>query len=98
MKAELVRGDRFDLAEGETVHIRVWRVPQVVPGSGHAFKYSLAYVCDEICVVRYDNERGKGDHRHIGLQEFAYDFIDIESLDRDFWRDVRDWRVQNDRL
>lgn len=29
-----------------------------------ASKYSLARVADGACVLRYDNEAGKGDHRH----------------------------------
>ena len=40
-------------------------------------------------IVRYDNERGKGDHRHIGQHEEAYLFVSLEKLIEDFWRDVR---------
>jgi hypothetical protein len=39
-------------------------------------------------VVGYDNERGKGDHVHIDGRELAYAFIDIDTLMRDFLRDV----------
>jgi hypothetical protein len=98
VKARLIRRSRYDLGEGETVHVRIWLLPTPVTGSADSLKYSFAFVCDEACVVRYDNERGKGDHRHIDREEFSYDFIDIRTLDRDFWRDVRDWRVQNGRL
>ena len=43
-------------------------------GSAHPFKYRLAYVVNEGCVLRYDNEAGKGDHRHWGDKEFDYRF------------------------
>ena len=45
------------------VEIVVWRVDRPVRGSMHRFKYRLALVADLVCVLRYDNEAGKGDHR-----------------------------------
>jgi hypothetical protein len=42
--------------------------------------------------VRYDNERGKGDHRHIGEREEGYAFVTLEQLLADFRRDVEGWR------
>jgi hypothetical protein len=39
--------------------------------------------------VGYDNERGKGDHRHFQGVETAYRFTTVERLIADFWRDVR---------
>lgn len=39
-------------------------------------------------MVGYDNERGKGDHRHIGGRELKYRFTDIDTLVGDFLRDV----------
>ncbi len=47
-----------------------------VPPSEHPFKYRLAYVVGGECVLRYDNERGKGDHRHHGVEESDYVFSD----------------------
>lgn len=41
--------------------------------------------------VRYDNERGKGDHRHLGEREESYFFTSIEQLLDDFERDVANW-------
>lgn len=43
---------------------------------------------DGVCVVRYDNERGKGDHRHYGDLEETYAFISVEQLAADFEADV----------
>jgi hypothetical protein len=44
-----------------------------------------------VCRVRYDNERGKGDHRHLGDVEEAYRFTSVEQLLTDFERDVNEW-------
>ena len=66
----------------------IWQVPQPVTGSGHGYKYSLAYIAGERCVLRYDNEAGKGDHRHEGEKETPYPFTTPEALANDFWADV----------
>jgi hypothetical protein len=47
---------------------------------------------DAACVLRYDNEAGKGDHRHVGKTERSYGFTTPEQLLTDFWRDVENWR------
>lgn len=66
----------------------VWSVPSPVPPSQHAFKYRLVFVRDGQRLVGYDNERGKGDHKHIGGRECRYRFTDIDTLVEDFLRDV----------
>jgi hypothetical protein len=63
-----------------------------VVASHHAFKYRLAYVVEGACVLRYDNESGKGDHKHIGLLETDYLFTTPAQLLADFWQDIDDWR------
>jgi hypothetical protein len=50
-----------------------------------------AYVVSGVCVLRYDNESGKGDHRHIGNVETAYRFTTPDRLLVDFWQDVDRW-------
>ncbi len=40
------------------------------------------------CLVRYDNETGKGDHKHLGEEEVAYQFVDVKTLLKDFQRDI----------
>jgi len=62
-----------------------------VRGSIHRLKYRLALVADSVCVLRYDNEAGKGDHRHIGRVAKLYKFVDPETLLVDFWNDVEAW-------
>jgi hypothetical protein len=39
-------------------------------------------------VVRYDNETGKGDHRHFGGHEERDHFWSVEVLVDDFLRDI----------
>ncbi len=72
MKAQELIRRRVDIAENAFADIVVWHVPKPVSGSQHVFKYRLAFVVDGVCVLRYDNETGKGDHRHIGDDEEAY--------------------------
>jgi hypothetical protein len=43
---------------------------------------------DGTCIVRYDNERGKGDHRHVGPVEETYRFTTLRKLVEDFEADV----------
>ena len=61
-------------------------------GSLHSFKYRLAYVVGGKCVLRYDNELGKGDHRHAGRKEKPYDFVSVDQRLDDFLADVARWR------
>lgn len=88
MKAELLRRERVQLASGAFVDMVVWRVAQPLAGSAHGYKYRLAYVVDGRCVLRYDNEAGKGDHRHVGEQEEPVTFTGIEALLDAFIREV----------
>jgi hypothetical protein len=69
--------------------LRLWCVPEPVPGSTHPYKYRLALVVDGRCVLRYDNETGKGDHCHRDGAEAPYRFSSPTRLLDDFWRDVR---------
>jgi hypothetical protein len=86
--AELLIDDRHVLDARAFVEIVVWRLPRPVRGSLHPYKYRLALVVDGICVMRYDNEAGKGDHRHVPNGESHYNFADTDTLLEDFWRDV----------
>jgi hypothetical protein len=92
MRAELLIAERHVLGVATFVEIVVWRVPRPPRGSAHRFKYRLALVHEGDCVLRYDNEAGKGDHRHVGLHEERYAFLDTDRLLTDFWRDVEEWR------
>jgi uncharacterized protein DUF6516 len=92
MAAELLIDERHVLDLRTFVEVVVWHLPRATRGSSHRFKYRLALVSDGICVLRYYNEAGKGDHRHIRDAEAPYAFVDPDTLLADFWRDVEEWR------
>ena len=89
MKAIRAFYDRAEYPDGAIVEMSIWIVPDSVPGSSHAFKYSLYYGYPGRRVVGYDNERGKGDHRHVGDREEPYRFSSVETLMADFLSDVK---------
>ena len=97
MDAELLFSQRVDYDDGGIVEMVIWRVPVPVHPSRHDLKYSLFYGRPGIREVGYDNERGKGDHRHFSGVETPYHFRSIEQLVADFWSDVRAMRVRNER-
>jgi hypothetical protein len=88
MDAELLFHQRIDYDDGAIVEMVIWRVPSAVAPSTHDLKYSLFYGGAGGREVGYDNERGKGDHRHVGQVEMAYKFSTVEQLMIDFWSDV----------
>jgi len=94
MKAELLLHERQQVETTAFVELKIWLVPNPVKGSKHLFKYSLAYVVEGKCVLRYDNEAGKSDHKHIGEKECNYSFTNAEQLLQDFWIDVDEWREE----
>ena len=92
MKAMVLIDERHVIGEDAFVEIVVWQVPRPVRRSTHQLKYRLALVAAGECVLRYDNEAGKGDHRHVGGEEAPYAFHGYERLLADFWSDVEAWR------
>jgi Family of unknown function (DUF6516) len=87
-KAELILHRKRVFDDGSISELRLWRVPSPVRGSPHSFKYSLFYGTADERWVGYDNEAGKGDHRHYGTHEEAYAFTTPERLIEDFLADV----------
>jgi hypothetical protein len=88
-KARKSIDSRLVLPNGFLLHLRVWEVPEPVPPSEHRFKYSLFYGWPAERIVLYDNERGKGDHKHIRGVEMPYIFTTRDRLIEDFLADVR---------
>lgn len=88
MKAKLLQRQRFDFDDGSILEMVIWRVPKPAPGSRHAFRYRLYYGRSGKRIIGYDNERPKGDHRHVEGREEPYPFSDVETLVRDFLSDV----------
>jgi hypothetical protein len=95
VKAERLVARRIVLSEAEFVELILWRVLAPIAPSTHRYKYRYAFVSAGECVVRYDNERGKGDHRHYGGIEGRYRFVSPEKLEADFLRDVERWQHEN---
>lgn len=87
MKATLLQHSKFLHADG-LIEIAIWRVPESIRPSEHSYKYRLVYVVEGVRIVGYDNERGKGDHKHFGAVEVIYQFAGLAALLDDFWQDV----------
>jgi hypothetical protein len=87
-KAALIFADKTLLPDGGIVEMKIWRLPHPDAERPHGLKYRLFYGVAGRRVVGYDNERGKGDHRHIGEREEPYAFVDVRTLVRDFLADV----------
>ncbi len=88
MKVRAVVRRKEVRTDGSIVEIVIWQLAEALAPCEHRYKYRLAYVEHGRCVVRYDNERGKGDHRHIDGVENGYRFVSLAQLLADFRNDV----------
>ncbi len=74
---------------GRIIEVAIWHLSDSLTGSSHPYKYRLFYgKSDGSCIVRYDNERGKGDHRHVADGEEPYIFLTLYKLIEDFEADT----------
>jgi len=87
-RSTVLTRERIKLGDDAFAEVRIIHVVVPVPGSMHHYKYGLAYVVSGECLLRYDNEAGKGDHKHVGAHELPYIFTSLEALIDDFWDDV----------
>ena len=94
MSAELLIRERVVFPDGSLVEMVVWRVPRPVSPAQHGFKYRLAYIVGGKRVLGYDNERGKGDHRHRDGRESPIAFTSIDDLVSRFVAEVEAARRQ----
>ena len=78
--------------DGTLVEVVIWELPDSLPPCEHRFKYRLFYGRPGEERVRYDNERGKGDHRHFSGVESPYKFVSLNRLLDDFEHDIQNWR------
>ena len=96
-KAELLfRAKKIypDMAVKEMV---IWKLPEGSHERPHGLKYRLYYgTGDGKSLVRYDNEKGKGDHRHYMGEEEPYHFQGVEKLVADFQSDINRLRGETD--
>lgn len=77
MQSVLIEKSRTVINDSTFFEVVLWHLPDPVPGSAHLFKYRLALLVNGECVLQYDNERGKGDHRHIGDREEPVAFTSL---------------------
>ncbi|WP_245427055.1 DUF6516 family protein [Mesorhizobium sp. YM1C-6-2] len=77
------------LATDHILEIRIWLLPKPTDERPHGLKYSLFFGRPGERIVGYDNELGKGDHRHHRTRQQPYAFSTIETLIADFEADVR---------
>ncbi len=73
---------------GGVIEMVIWQLPEADADRPQGLKYRLAYVRQGRRLVGYDNERGKGDHKHIGDRQLPYVFVSVDQLVRDFMADV----------
>jgi hypothetical protein len=89
MKVTLVIDHKMVFPDGTILQMMIWHLPEAGTERPHGLKYRFYYgLSDGTCVVRYDNEHGKGNYRHYGDREEPYQFVDIEALSTDFLSDV----------
>lgn len=96
MKAKRIFYDKAVFPDGAIVEMTIWQLPKTTAERPHGFKYSLFYGREDRRIVGYDNERGKGDHRHIGGVETRYRFVSVEKMVADFLADVESLKNEND--
>ena len=95
MKATELARTRIVYSEIAFAELVLWRLAAPLKGSKHRFRYRLAYVVHGECVLRYDNEAGKGDHRHYSGKESSYAFTDPDNLIAAFQADIARWNREN---
>jgi Family of unknown function (DUF6516) len=88
MQAKLLYRHRQGFDDGMIVEAVIWLLPNPIKGSRHHYKYRLYYGRPGQRIIGYDNERGKGDHRHYRGKEAVYRFVSPEKLMEDFISDV----------
>jgi Family of unknown function (DUF6516) len=91
MKARLLTHRKERNSDGHITEIKIWSV-LVSEHAPHGVKYSFVYIVNGIRIIGYDNERGKGDHRHICGMEYNYKFTTPSQLMSDFEADIEAWQ------
>lgn len=96
MKAKLIRDLKKIYPNGVVVEMVLWLLPKATADRPHRLKYRFYCGKEGRCIVRYDNETGKGDHIHYGEDEYPYKFVSPEQLVADFLGDVNKLAEVND--
>ena len=88
MKAVLIYRKTELRADGVKLDMVIWQLPHATPDRLHGLKYRLWAGRGGATLVRYDNERGKGDHRHTAAGERPYVWRGMVALGGGFLNDV----------
>lgn len=88
MSAKLLFRDKYIYADGAVREMVIWQLQETDAEPPHGLKYRLFYGYPDRSLVRYDNERGKGDHRRYGEREEPYTLVSVEQLIADFRMDI----------
>jgi hypothetical protein len=87
-RAKLLLHRKFRYDDGAIREMILWQLPQADEERPHGLKYRLFYGKNNERLVCYDNESGKGDHKHVAGQEYPYHFVSVGQLLRDFMADI----------
>ena len=93
MKATKLFHDKATLPDGSIVEMTIWQLATANPERPHGLKYSLYYGRAGERLVGYDNERGKGDHKHI-----SHLFRLLQVTDMSYVEKIKDSMAMNDLL
>ena len=95
MVAKLLYREKYIYSDGALREMVLWQLPRKSRDRPHGLKYRLYYgLGDGTCLVRFDNESGKGDHKHVSGREESYRFIDVEKLVADFLAEIEKARIR----
>ncbi|MHB8370782.1 MAG: toxin-antitoxin system TumE family protein [Leptospirales bacterium] len=87
-QARILYRDRKILSSGAIIEMVIWKLDLPDPDRPHGYKYRFFYGRKGQRLIGYDNEKGKGDHRHCAGREEPYVFSTVERLLADFLADV----------
>jgi len=96
MKAQRIFYDKAVFPDGAILEMTIRQLPRASIQRPHGLKYSLFYGRDGLRIVGYDDESGKGDHKHIRETETSYRFVNVEKMVADFLADVERTRGEHD--
>lgn len=90
MGATLIHRSKETRVDGVTIEMVIWSVDPAVPGSAHEYKYRFYAGRAGHTLVRYDNEAGKGDHKHVGADEIEvpFRFVSMQQVVAEFLADI----------
>ncbi|OGW48804.1 MAG: hypothetical protein A2Z50_03820 [Nitrospirae bacterium RBG_19FT_COMBO_42_15] len=92
MKAEIIKHEKITDELGNTIEIKIWRLPEPTEDKPHGYKYSLVYIIEDNRAIGYDNAEGKGDHKHVREKTEHYNFLSLRKLAEDFYSDIEKYK------